>query len=284
MSQEQLIDLSDFPESNYESIYDIEEQNKRDFIRFIEEQIMKKVDERFSELNNKILEQQLIIDKLTNENSLLEKKMNKYLEKSQVQRNNIVKYGFYNGKEIYTSSNDDSLCIKLNFSNRQMDVDTFTNSLNNKICLYDSIFVLSSYDHIVLNCVFNTYENNKETHDYYYGNNELLFIKTINLKIRYIQEYRNITFFNEPEHTANIKNGYIIVSLNLIQLMSLLNIRKIRFERNYIYDSLIHNHQISVNKSDVNIDDIDKSIIEKETNKEAFIKLKNCLTECGYIN
>lgn len=283
MSQEQLIDLSDFPESNYESIYDIEEQNKRDFIRFIEGQIMKKVDGRFSELNNKILEQQLIIDKLTNENSLLEKKMNKYLEKSQVHRNNIVKYGFYNGKEIYTSSNDDSLCIKLNFSNRQMDVDTFTNSLNNKICLYDSIFVLSSYDYIVVNCVFNTYENNKETHDYYYGNNELLFIKTINLKIRYIQEYRNITFFNEPEHRANIKNGYIIVSINLIQLMSLLNIKKIRYERNYIYDSLIHNHQISVNKSDVNIDDIDKSIIEKETNKEAFIKLKNCLTECGYI-
>ena len=99
MYLELLIDLSDFPDSNYVSVYDIEEQNKKDFVNFIEQQIMKKLEDRFNELNNKILEQQRIIDKLTNENNLLERKIENIFDKSQKNRN-IIPYGYYNNKEF----------------------------------------------------------------------------------------------------------------------------------------------------------------------------------------
>ena len=160
-------------------------------------------------------------------------------------------------------------------------MNTFTNSLNNKICLYDSIFILS-HDYIVFNCDFDI-RNNESTFTYSHGN-ELLFIETINLKIRILQEYRNISFFSEAQQRINIKNGFIIVSLNMIQLMVLLNKKTVKYVRNYkIYNPSISEPDINIKKTVINIDDIDKTIIEKETNKEEFIKLKNCLNECGYI-
>lgn len=314
MSQEQLIDLTDFPESNYESIYDIEEQNKRDFIRFIEEQIMKKVDERFSELNNMILEQQIIIDKLTNENKLLEKKISD-LELNTEEERDIILDSIYDIEKKLNIIEKNNNYELVKYSD-----DIFVHRNSEQISLYfqcsDSRVYMSKgvlYVHELtklnnlnrINIIIKDCYGAERCPDFrmnvidcitgWTNTSQALYYKPDRVYALYLTSkmYRDINkkgvVNNEPYDFDN----YIDASLNILQICLLfnikyINIKLIRSKTSTVYNNCYGYSDVIDTKIfkevDINIDEIDKNLVEKETNNENFIRIKNYLKECGYNN
>jgi hypothetical protein len=277
----ELIDFSLFPESNYVSIYDIENQCTLDLMNSIENKVMDKVNKILEEQNKKI-------DELTR---LLNEKDEKI--KSLMNRDIVTV-----GNHIQCCKGDEVLITKMCL------IDTGNNSeilfmlyqdemiaVHQSIMRYNIEMFHTNIKKLIWNCEMTNYCNYNYNDRFKIFNYEKtrsncetmknIVFHSIENETKYIN--RKLILNNIEESTIKMLLGYNIessfVPLSLAMIILLMNIQEIIVSMKWYWNSQYYYETLVISRKELN----ELTSIRQTLESEYFVRLRDYLLLNGHI-